>query len=173
MIDELILNYKNKNMNRKTLRLYSTFILSLFFLLFLQGCNKDDDNNNNTNTGMYTISATMTSAQEVPVNSSTGTGTVTGTYNSATNSLTYNVSWSGLTGTATLGHFHGPALAGATASPVISFTLVNNANAGTASNTVVLTDAQEADLLAGKWYANIHTSANGGGEIRGQVTVTL
>jgi len=35
--------------------------------------------------------------------------------------------------------------------------------------TAVLTDAQIADLTAGKWYANIHTQANPGGEIRGQV----
>jgi hypothetical protein len=75
-----------------------------------------------------------------------------------------------LTGTATLGHFHGPALAGANASPVITFNLVNNGTAGTASGTVVITDAQEVDLLAGKWYGNIHTAANGGGEIRGQVS---
>ena len=32
-----------------------------------------------------------------------------------------------------------------------------------------LTDAQAADLAAGKWYFNIHTAANKGGEIRGQV----
>ena len=33
-----------------------------------------------------------------------------------------------------------------------------------------LTDAQASDLMAGKWYFNIHTAANKGGEIRGQVT---
>ena len=33
-----------------------------------------------------------------------------------------------------------------------------------------LTDAQAADLQAGKYYFNIHTAANKGGEIRGQVT---
>ena len=33
-----------------------------------------------------------------------------------------------------------------------------------------LTDAQAADLEAGKWYFNIHTAANPGGEIRGTVT---
>ena len=32
-----------------------------------------------------------------------------------------------------------------------------------------LTDAQAADLVAGKYYINIHTAANPGGEIRGQV----
>jgi hypothetical protein len=34
----------------------------------------------------------------------------------------------------------------------------------------VLTDAQITDLEAGKWYVNVHTAANPGGEIRGQVT---
>jgi hypothetical protein len=32
-----------------------------------------------------------------------------------------------------------------------------------------LTDSQAADLLAGKWYANVHTGANPGGELRGQM----
>jgi hypothetical protein len=36
--------------------------------------------------------------------------------------------------------------------------------------SATLTDAQAADLLAGKDYINIHTAANPGGEIRGQVT---
>ena len=33
-----------------------------------------------------------------------------------------------------------------------------------------LTDAQAEELMAGKWYVNIHTAANKAGEIRGQVT---
>ncbi|MEP7029817.1 MAG: CHRD domain-containing protein, partial [Pseudolabrys sp.] len=33
-----------------------------------------------------------------------------------------------------------------------------------------LTDAQEADMMAGKWYVNVHTANNKGGEIRGQLT---
>jgi hypothetical protein len=35
--------------------------------------------------------------------------------------------------------------------------------------SATLTEAQAADLLAGKYYINIHTAAHKGGEIRGQV----
>ena len=43
---------------------------------------------------------------------------------------------------------------------------------GTASpmtSSATLTDAQAADLMAGKWYVNVHTADNKGGEIRGQL----
>lgn len=35
--------------------------------------------------------------------------------------------------------------------------------------TAYLSDAQAADLLDGKWGANIHTTANPGGELREQM----
>ena len=35
--------------------------------------------------------------------------------------------------------------------------------------SATLTDGQMADLMAGKWYANVHTAANPAGEIRGQM----
>jgi hypothetical protein len=41
--------------------------------------------------------------------------------------------------------------------------------ASPANGTATLTDAQAADLQGGLWYINIHTNANRGGEIRGQV----
>jgi hypothetical protein len=165
----IFLNLKICNM-KKTLASFLSLFSFVLVMSFITGCDKDD--NNTPTADMYNISATMNAAQETTPNTSTGTGTTTGTYNATTNTLQYNVTWTGLTGTATLGHFHGPALAGANASPVITFNLVNNASAGTAAGTITLTDAQEADLIAGKWYTNIHTAANTGGEIRGQVTLT-
>jgi len=156
-------------MIRKNFVLISSSILVLFLLAILVSCSKDDNNNNNN---MYTVSATMSGAQEVPAVTTAGTGTVSGTYDASTNVLTYNVSWSNLSGPAVAAHFHGAADPGTNASVIVPFTLNNNGNAGTASGTATLTDAQETDFLAGKWYANVHTAANGGGEIRGQVTAT-
>lgn len=164
----------------RTIRLFA-FSSLMVFMGFMYSCKKDKNNNSQTNNNppandMYNISATASAAQETGTlnGSPTGSGTVSGTYNATTNSLQYNVAWTGLTGTATAGHFHGPALAGATAAPVITFTLVNysdygTSGSGTATGTVALTDVQETDLLAGKWYVNIHTATNGSGEIRGQV----
>jgi hypothetical protein len=153
---------------KNTLASLGFSLLVILSVSFIYSCKKDHASAND----MYNISATMSPSQETGTltGSPTGSGTVSGTYDAATNSLQYNVAWTGLTGTASAGHFHGPALAGATAGPVVPFTLVNNGTSGTVSGTVTLTDAQETDLLAGKWYANIHTTTNGGGEIRGQVS---
>ena len=96
---------------------------------------------------------------------STGKGTGTFTYDPATKALTYNVTYEGLTGPAMAAHIHGPADPGANAPPVVPFPSAASPISGTAT----LTDAQAADLAAGKWYVNVHTAANRGGEIRGQI----
>jgi hypothetical protein len=96
---------------------------------------------------------------------SSGTGTGTFTYDPATHTLTYNVTYSGLSGPAAAAHIHGPAEPGANAPPVVPFANAASPITGTAT----LTDAQAADLAAGKWYVNVHTAANRGGEIRGQI----
>jgi hypothetical protein len=115
---------------------------------------------------MVTFKATMSGAQEVPPKTTDGKGEAEATLDTATKVLTYTVTYSGLSGPATMGHIHGPAAAGANAGVAIPFANPASPIKGTAT----LTDAQMADLMAGKMYANVHTAANPGGEIRGQLT---
>jgi hypothetical protein len=113
-----------------------------------------------------TFEARLTGAQEVPPVSSPGTGTAEVQLNKSTNTLTWKVTYSGLSGPAVAGHIHGPAAAGANAGVVVPFT---NITAQPVNGQATISPAQAADLAAGKWYANIHTAANPGGEIRGQL----
>jgi hypothetical protein len=109
-----------------------------------------------------TYSATLAPGAGI---TSTGKGTGTFTYDAATHTLAYDVSYEGLSGPATAAHIHGPADPGANAPPVAPFPSAASPIKGTAT----LTDAQAADLAAGKYYVNVHTAANRGGEIRGQI----
>jgi hypothetical protein len=109
----------------------------------------------------------LTSANEVPANTSPGKGEANVNYDKASKKLPYTLIYSGLTDDATAAHFHGPAEPGANAAVVIP--IGSGAPASPTEGSATLTDAQAADLLAGKWYVNVHTKANPGGEIRGQV----
>ena len=113
-----------------------------------------------------TYKATLSAAAQVPPNTSKGPGALTATYDTATRKLTYDVTYKDLTGPATAAHFHGPALAGANAGVALP---VNGKLDSPIKGEATLTEAQAADLQAGKWYFNVHTDANKGGEIRGQV----
>lgn len=110
--------------------------------------------------------ATLSGASEVPANDSKGTGTADLTYDTASKKLTYTITYSGLTGDALAAHFHGPAEPGKNAgleAPI-------KVGPSPIKDEVTLNDKQAADLAAGMWYVNIHTKANPGGELRGQVT---
>jgi hypothetical protein len=113
------------------------------------------------------MKATLDGKAEVPPNTSAAKGTADIDYDAATKKLTWKVTYSGLSGPATAAHFHGPAEAGKNAGVAIP---IANATSSPAEGSATLTDAQAADLMAGKYYVNVHTAANPGGEIRGQVT---
>lgn len=113
-----------------------------------------------------TFNATMDGKTEVPPKTTNGTGTVKATLDTTTKTLTWDATFSGLSGPATMAHFHGPAAPGANAGVVVPWP---SPVASPVHGTKVLTDPQIADLEAGKWYANVHTAANPGGEIRGQM----
>ncbi len=113
------------------------------------------------------MKATLDGKSEVPANTSAGKGTADIDYDAATKKLSWKLTYSGLTGPATAAHFHGPAAAGANAGVKVPIT---NAGSSPVEGSATLTDEQAADLVAGKYYVNVHTAANPGGEIRGQVT---
>lgn len=113
-----------------------------------------------------TYTAVLTTAAEVPPVDGKGSGTLTATYDTATKKLTYTVTYKELSGAAVAAHFHGPADAKSNAGVVVP---VKEVTPNQLKGEAILTDAQAADLQAGKWYFNIHTAANKGGEIRGQV----
>ena len=116
------------------------------------------------------FSADLKPSSEVPANDTKGSGMLTATYDTASKKLTYSVSYKGLSGPAVAAHFHGPADAKTNAGVVVP--VPAPATGGLVSplkGEATLTDAQAADLAAGKWYFNVHTAANKGGEIRGQV----
>jgi hypothetical protein len=151
-------------------------------------CGSDDSTTTSTTpvSKIVTFKATMVGTNEVPANSSPGIGTFVATLDTSTNVFTYDVTFSGLTSNVTLGHIHGPAAPGANASPTINFaslpgaTFTLGATSGTAHGTTTLVaatpiianingDSLKKLLFAGLTYANIHTTVNGGGEIRGQI----
>jgi hypothetical protein len=113
------------------------------------------------------LKADLKASAEVPPKDSAGMGTLTGTLNTETNEFTYHIEFSGLTGPAVAAHFHGPAAEGANAKPQLP--IKGSPVTSPIDGKATLTAEQAKDLLAGKWYFNLHTAANPGGEIRGQI----
>jgi hypothetical protein len=111
------------------------------------------------------FTATLDGGQQSPPVTTKGKGTATLTFDTAKKKLSWNVKYSGLSGPATAAHIHGPAAMGENAGPVIPFKKLKSPIKGSET----LTDAQAADLEAGKYYVNVHTAANKDGEIRGQI----
>ncbi len=113
-------------------------------------------------------------SQEVPANASTGTGMGDVVFDPETKIVTYSFSWQlgSAAATTTNMHFHGAEDGSDTKSsgvaiPISGFT---TASSGSISGvTPVLTETQINQLLAGKWYLNIHSSTIAAGELRGNI----
>jgi hypothetical protein len=113
------------------------------------------------------LSADLTAASEVPPKATAGHGTLTGTVDTDTDVFTYHITFEGLTGPAAAAHFHGPAMAGENAKPQLPIKV--SPIVSPIDGKATLTADQVKDLVAGKWYFNVHTAQNPGGEIRGQI----
>ena len=100
---------------------------------------------------------------------SSGTGSGTFTLDTATGIVSYNVTISGLGSAGTLAHVHGPAAECASATPVYSLP-PGSPKIGTSPP---LTAKEQAEMIAGLHYVNIHTMDFVGGEIRGQILAPI
>jgi len=111
--------------------------------------------------------AALSPVSEVPPANSKGSGAANVNADTATKQVSWNVTYTGLSGPPTAAHIHCGAAPGANAGVAVNF---GTTLASPITGSGTMTDAQFADLQAGKCYVNIHTEANKGGEIRGQLT---
>jgi redox-regulated HSP33 family molecular chaperone len=113
------------------------------------------------------MTAAMSAANEVPPVQSPANGSADVVVNTDTREMRWDVQVKDLSTPMTASHFHGPATSAQNGPVVIPI-----AKAGDQSpfkGSVTLTPEQMTDLLAGRWYVNVHTPTNPPGEIRGQV----
>jgi hypothetical protein len=110
----------------------------------------------------------VTQATTNPSNVGNGSGSITGTYDSDSNTIDYTITFADLQAPVTVMHFH-TAPVGSTGGVALGIADTSSPSVGTG----VLTEGDESDLLGGLWYVNVHTSDFPGGEIRGQVTATV
>jgi hypothetical protein len=109
---------------------------------------------------------TLSGASEVPPVQSQGSGAAAVNANPATKGVSWSVTYSGLSGPPAAAHIHCGAAAGANAGVAVD---LGKNLASPIQGSGTMTDAQMADLQAGKCYVNIHTANNKGGELRGQL----
>ena len=122
----------------------------------------------NVSGGVTAGLATLNSAQEVPLNTSTATGRGTIVFDSTTRDILIAYATHNVVNT-TVAHIHtgAPGVSG----PANVVTLASGTNVFTAPRPTTLTTQNVTDINAGNTYFNLHSTAFPGGEIRGQIAV--
>ncbi|MFZ4573246.1 MAG: CHRD domain-containing protein [Phycisphaerales bacterium] len=106
----------------------------------------------------------LSGRQQVPVNASAGTGCGRFIVDTTANTLTYRIVRSALGSAESVAHIHGAA------APGVNAAVLHALPAGDIKTGVwTYPEAQEANILNGLMYVNIHSSTFPGGEIRGQI----
>jgi hypothetical protein len=161
----------------KTYRINFGILLGMLLglSLMLTGCNDDDDGTVIPDAEIITLNeVALTGANEVPPVETDATGTFRGTYNMETRVINYTITFQGVTPTAM--HFHKGAVGvpGPITIPINPgsdpYSTTNPYTSPLVGATPPLSAAQEAELLAGEWFLNIHSAQYPDGELRGQIT---
>jgi predicted small secreted protein len=139
----------------KTIRQLLWAVLGVVAVLFA-GCATMDGNKN--------VQVTLSGSQEVPpvTTAATGSGTITV---GADKAVSGSVTTSGVVGVAA--HIHDGA-AGKNGPVIVPMTKTGD-NTWTVAAGAKFTDAQYENFKAGNLYVNVHSAANKGGEVRGQI----
>lgn len=127
--------------------------------ILFASCEKEEMNANEV-----AFTATLSGSEEVPAFNTMASGTLNGTFNTETKILAFTVNYTGMTPVAW--HLHKAAKG--SNGPVV-FDLGTSFPSPYMWQTTALTAEQEADLMAGMYYLNIHSALSPSGEIRGQL----
>ena len=170
----------------KNLAIVATFLLSASFanaaVLYL---------NFDGNAGAGLLPGNEIGASTATTGTSTASGGESGggmTYDTSTNLLSVNFSFTGLTGGLNAIHIHSASSAtdpfnttggvafnlNSGSDPNVTLltpTVPGGSAGGTLGAQMTLTPAQEAQLFAGQLYVNIHSGGFGGGELRGSIVI--
>lgn len=146
--------------------------LTAFFLclaiVFITSCKSSDEVEKEN---IYYGTITMTGAQETPPVTTSATGTIDANYNRLSKTLNYTVTFSGLSDSAVAAHIHGLGEVGILAPVMQTFNNFPRRKAGTYTGSLFIDGIKftESNLLAQRYYINIHSKTYAGGEIRGQL----
>jgi len=118
-----------------------------------------------------TLSAKLTGDQEVPAVTTNAIGVASFVFNANRDTLCIHASVNGLSGAITLAHIHDglPGVSGPVILDLVPYISGNSINAVITGSA--LTTDFISNMLSGNYYINVHTAANSGGEIRGQIGV--
>jgi hypothetical protein len=167
----------------KLIKLTALPLFILGSLVILSSCESDAEMKKTTDFQKSGI--VMSGAKEIPAVPSAALGKLDVFYTRETRTLSYTVTWSGLSDSVSAMHIHGLAPEGFSAGIVQNIVAASNTiypqktsgkftytKSGTLSGTLLVDGSviKENDLLNGQYYLNIHTSVYPGGEIRGQIT---
>jgi len=156
---------------RRTVGIAAGIIGAAVILVAAESCG------DSTGPNPKTYVANLSPANEVPPKTTTGTGVATFVDNGDV--INWTLSLTNMTGVIA-SHIHGPAAVGVNAGIIINLFIPNVAT-GTITGVVArgtITNANNANVSLdslrtlfnnGNAYVNVHTSANGAGEIRDQI----
>lgn len=145
-----------------------TFLITSMALI---SCKQEDNLVLNEYAGNF---LPMSGGQEVPAVATSAIGQIQANYSQFTKTLTYKILWAGLSGNATAAHIHGTGETGVAAGVLQTFVGFPLIASGSYSGSLYIDGVKfrEENLLAGRYYINIHTATNPGGEIRGQIKLS-